>query len=209
MKKKTKIIIVVVVVILLVIGICGNQPQKNSEKTTTAQQEQNDVTEETTQQEEVNDYEVIDVFIEKYNSITDNKITNIREMDIQGDDYRTEFRLNAFKNAIGKKGKLVDGNINIVNYGVWSNDAVRIYVNAKSLDKVIKIYTRIIHILDDSISDEDIKDSYSSLDTVDSANIYLGSSGHISGYINVTYANGGVSGYEVMIDCDDINYVDQ
>lgn len=38
-------------------------------------------------------------------------------MDIQIDDYRTEFRLNIFKNALGKKGTITGGNIEIVNYG--------------------------------------------------------------------------------------------
>lgn len=45
----------------------------------------------------------IDKFIECYNLSCKNQITDIQDMDIQGLDYRTEYRLNAFKNAVGKK----------------------------------------------------------------------------------------------------------
>ncbi len=159
-------------------------------------------------EEPINEFAVVDTFIEKYNAVAVNQISDITEMDIQGDDYRTEFRLNAFKTAIGKKGVITGGNIDIVNYGTWSNDTIRVYVTTDTLDNAIDIYTTLIHILDGSITDEDIADSYSSLDSVSSANIYLGSSGYISGYINTNYANGGVSGYEIMIDCDKLNFMD-
>ena len=201
---------------------CGTSTQHEETPTTSTEinNVQNEVadtttpTEETINQDEtvteepVNEFSVIDTFIAKYNAFAVNQISDITEMDIQGDDYRTEYRLNAFKTAIGKKGTITGGNIEIVNYGSWSNDTIRYYITTDTLDNAIDIYTTIIHILDSSITDEEIADSYSSLDSVSSANIYLGSSGYISGYINTNYANGGVSGYEIMIDCDKLNFMD-
>lgn len=67
------------------------------------------------------------------------------------------------------------------------------------MDTAIDIYTQIIHILDSTITDDKIKDSYSSLEYTDIANIYLGSTGYISGYIN---------GNEIMVNCEEINYME-
>lgn len=48
-----------------------------------------------------NPYSIIDNFISKYNVASDNQITNISILDIRDSDYRVEYRLNAFKNAVG------------------------------------------------------------------------------------------------------------
>ncbi len=220
-------IIIAAWVIYLIIGLSGNTDDTTSDTSTTpdttieetsstTNDEQvenntsdtiNDNTTEENIEEPVDEFAIIDTFIDKYNDVAVNTISDIVEMDIQGDDYRTEFRLNAFKSALGKKGSITGGRINIVNYGTWENDTIRFYVTTDNLDNAIDIYTTIIHILDSSITDEEIADSYSSLEHVSSANIYLGSAGYISGYINCTYANGGIGGYEIMIDCDKINFM--
>lgn len=157
---------------------------------------------------EMDPYSSLDIFIDNYNSTSDYPITDISELDIQGIDYRTEYRLNAFKNAVGYKGTVNENEIHIVNYGNFSNESIRLYMTADSIDKVIDVYEKSICILDDTIADNDIKDGYGSLDTTGSANFYLGKSGYISGYINCIYADGGISGYELMIDCSKLNFID-
>ena len=47
------------------------------------------------------------------------QITNISILDIRDSDYRVEYRLNAFKNAVGEKGFIGNTEIQIVNYGVY------------------------------------------------------------------------------------------
>lgn len=157
---------------------------------------------------EIDPYSSVDIFINNYNSISDYHITGINELDIQGIDYRTEYRLDAFKDAVGYKGTINENEIHIVNYGNFSNDSIRIYMIADSIDKVIDVYEKSICVLDDTISDIEIKDGYSSLDTTGSANFYLGKSNYISGYINCIYADGGINGYELMIDCSKLNFID-
>lgn len=219
---RKNIITLVAGIMVLSLTACGTTtPQENAPVTSTeANSIQNENVEATTPIEEpiseeelateepITEFDVVDTFINKYNIVAVNQISDITEMDIQGDDYRTEFRLNAFKTALGKKGTITGGRINIVNYGTWSNDTIRIYATTDTLDNAIDIYTTIIHILDNSITDEEIADSYSSLDSVSSTNIYLGSASYISGYINCKYANGGISGYEIMIDCSKLNFME-
>lgn len=163
---------------------------------------------ETKVSDETVEFSAIDKFIELYNNSASIPIDSITKMDIQGDDYKTEFRLNAYKNAVGKKGAISDSLVEIVNYGSWSNDSIRIYIYATSLDSAIDIYTSTVHIFDNSITNEEIVESYSSLNTTGTTNIYLGSSGYISGYIGCDYSNGGIVGYDVMIDCSELNYMD-
>lgn len=146
---------------------------------------------------------IIDRFIALYGS---NNISDISNLDIRSIDYRTEYRLNSFKNAVGKKGIIDCGTIEIVNYGTFSSDSIRIYAVTDTLDSATTLCFNVIHILDASISDDEISAELAPLENVSSANIYLGSAGYISGYINTNYENGGVSGYEIMIDCSKINF---
>ena len=83
-----------------------------------------------TKSKKVNKYKIIDEFISNYEKKYNTSIADVQKMNIQGEDYRVEFRLNAFKNAIGKKGTLNGYKIEIVNYGVWSRDSLRIYLTA-------------------------------------------------------------------------------
>ena len=142
-------------------------------------------------EESAQENSAVDRFIEFYNASYDNKITDISDLDVQGDDYRTEYRLGAFKNAVGKKGMLDQNEIEIVMYG-YSNDKIRFYMTTDSMDDAIQICTNIIHLLDDSISDDEIAEEFDSLDTTKYTSLYLGDTGYIGGYIdNCTF----------MIDC--------
>ena len=79
-------------------------------------------------------------------------------MDIQGEDYRVEFRLNAFKNAIGKKGMLNGYKIEIVNYGAWNRDSLRIYLTADTNDNAKIMMKLLLKVVDKNISDESVNE---------------------------------------------------
>lgn len=148
----------------------------------------------------------IDKFIEYYNSSYKNQITDIQDMDIQGLDYRTEYRLNAFKNAVGKKGIIENSNIQIINYGYPNNDCFRIYCDASSYDAVIDICTEIIRMFDANISDSEIIQIFDTLKSVGNSSIVLED---ISGYIDTKHTNGKVSGYNLMLDYPSLSFLDK
>lgn len=151
-----------------------------------------------------NKFGIVNKFIALYNNSSNNiSIDNISKMDIHGKDYRTEFRLGAFDNAVGKKGTINDESIYIINYGNSSNDSIRIYAVAKSVDDAIDIYTTTIHILDGSITEQEIKSKYDT-SNFDSININFDENTNINGYIERTYSDGKISGYDIMIDCTDL-----
>lgn len=151
--------------------------------------------------EPINEYATIEQFVELFNGHSDLIIADLVPMDIQGDDYQTEFRLPAFKNSVGLKGFVGEDSIQIVNYGAFENDQLRIYARVASLETAEALVTDLVYVFDDTISAEDIAFELSS-----PSSIYLGDAGYISGYINTDYANGGVAGYDIMIDCTHINF---
>ena len=159
-------------------------------------------------------YIKIDEFIDLYSSSLA-QITDISEMDIHGDDYRTEFRLNAFKNAVGKKCTVDSSYIEIVNYGTWSNAKMLVGKDKfcfndeinNPINKDTELFTSIIHILDNTISDDEINEICDSLNDNDQ-NFLLGKGNYITGYIISNYKDGVIGGYDMMIDCSKINYLE-
>ena len=98
--------------------------------------------------------------------------------------------------SINALGMLDQNEIEIVMYG-YSNDKIRFYMTTDSMDDAIQICTNIIHLLDDSISDDEIAEEFDSLDTTKYTSLYLGDTGYIGGYIdNCTF----------MIDCSKIKF---
>ena len=65
---------------------------------------------------------------------------------------------NAFKNAIGKKGTLNGYKIEIVNYGVWSRDSLRIYLTADTNDNAQIMLKQLLKVVDKNISDDNINE---------------------------------------------------
>ena len=143
-----------------------------------------------------NPYSIIDNFISKYNVASDNQITNISILDIRASDYRVEYRLNAFKNAVGEKGFIGNTEIQIVNYGVYANDSLRFYFTIDTADVGTDICYNIVRLLDDSVPYDDFVNAFSSYDSDPVHNVRLD-------FDNITIASG--SGNEIMIDCTKID----
>lgn len=196
------------IIIVAVLGICGNsgnteQPQGTTPSTETdSQLATSSIPEQTTTAPiEINEYAVVELFIELYNKTAETSIADLENMDIHGDDYKTEYRLNAFKNAVGQKGNIGSNNIEVVNYGVWDNDNIRIYARVDTHDAAIEMVYSIIHILDSSVTDDQIAEDVST-----EHSILLGDDNQITGYIGPDYADGGIVGYDLMIDCSNVDF---
>lgn len=138
-------------------------------------------------------------FIDQYNSVSQLPVDGITAMDIQGDDYRTEFRLNAFEDAVGQKGTFSGGTMQVVIYGTWELDQIRIYAYADTYEAAAEVAGAVIGILGPELSPDEIAKVLE-----EPGNISLGDRYYITGYINADYANGGIAGYEIMIDASKI-----
>lgn len=190
----------IIVLAATCIAGCGSEGIQSPD--TTLPSETSALVETTTVPTEVSEHAIIDKFIELYNASSANPVADLAKMDIQGEDYRTEFRLNSFKGAVGQKGVISEGTIEVVNYGVWGNDSIRIYARVESHDSAVALVYDIVHILDASVTDDQIEEDIST-----EHSILLGERNQINGYINTDYADGGIVGYDVMIDCGNLDFM--
>lgn len=182
--KKLKILLVIIFVLIIII-------LSFSQNNTSKQEQENIVTD---KENEVETVSYLDNYIDKYNSLTKYKITNLSVLDIHdksSQHYKTEFRLQAFKNATAKTGTL-DGNIiDIIDYSSFSltnSCNLRIYANISNTD-IAKEFIRISsQIFDSTITENDLEEIYNNINDY---RFTLGKNNHIQGYIQET---------EIMLD---------
>lgn len=144
--------------------------------------------------QEINRYAGVDKFIELYNAKAVTPITDSYEIDINdtnGEYYRTEFRLNAFKNAPSKCGKIGDSTIEMIhsNYESTFGADFRIYVKLDSNKDGKEIVGVIASIFDPDITQEELQEFYDSYDEGFTSSFVLGD-------ITGTYPQSG----EIMMD---------
>lgn len=151
-------------------------------------------------EEKENTSSVVDTFYSLYNASAQHEVSELEEMDIHGDDYRHEFRLSAFSSADGKKGVVDGGVFEAVNYGNMGKTQFRIYATVESKETAVQIVYDVIHILDSSISDLKIESEVEK----DDIRFVFGS--QIQGYILRTATTCPISGYEVFVDCSNVNF---
>lgn len=138
----------------------------------------------------------IDSFIEGYNKNSPKPITEVISIDITAKDsghYRTEFRLNAFSDAVSKSGKIGDKTIDIIAYGK-NNQDLRIYSSGLSLEEAKEIVAYASPLLDADLSNDDIDSVLAKIDKDGEAN------GEYYGKLGITLLGKYKSeGYELMI----------
>ena len=131
----------------------------------------NQVSEEPTVDEPVVEQSMVDAFIEKYNEIATTPITDVVEVDITDSasgHYRTEYRLDAFKESIAKTGKIGDIVIDIVNCG-WKKDELRVYVDGITSEQAAEIVKYAAPVMDPDVSKDDLQ---AVIDYLTGTNVY-------------------------------------
>ena len=145
MKKFMSLTIAMVMVFFLV--ACGG----NSEEVST---------EEPSTEEPIVELSRVDLFIDEYNKVAENYITDIVEVDVtdkESGHYRTEFRLGAFKGSIAKTGKIGDIVIDIVNCG-WQKEELRIYADGITREQAAEIVKYAAPVMDPDVPSEELQE---------------------------------------------------
>ncbi|MBR4623523.1 MAG: hypothetical protein IKO45_03100 [Clostridia bacterium] len=144
---------------------------------------------------------IIDDFVAEYNSKAEDILVFVEDFvvsDKNSGHYRTEFRLGAFKKAIGKSYKVGDQIVDIIAwYSITKKVSMRIYTDHASLDFCINVVKYASPILDKEMTQ----------DTVNRTIEYLIENQEANGYY---YGNLGLvllgkyteHGYELMIKTD-------
>ena len=147
----------------------------------------------------IDKYSNLKLFITEYNKIAMTDISNTVEIDIQSPEYyRTEFRLNAYKDAPAYKANLGNNTIELINSnynGIFGSD-LRIYTVVDTIDEAKEVFEAFCKSCNPNITQADFDDfySYHSFDNQYGCSVTLKG---ISGYVNKKS-----DGFDIMLDAN-------
>ncbi len=212
MVPKTKYgIIAVAWLVYLVIGIFGDttNPDHSNETssqienvqvdqlTQTSQQEIIETTESTEEEKVIDVDSYINNIVDKYNSQVTEQLVYVEDFtpsDESSGHYRIEFRLGAYKSAVGKSYLLGD---KVVDFIVWktifNGVTFRVYADNASLKQVIALIKGMSPLMDETLSDADLESAVNEIETEKTAN------GYYYGQLCITLLGNDDKGYDLMI----------
>ena len=211
LSKPVKIgIIVAAWIVYLIIGLVGggsgdnkDSSNANTETTTIEQPADNSATttiEQSADNSAANDStagsseSAIDSFIAEINKSEDislEYVENFIPSDKEGGHYRTEFRLNAWKDSTGKSYKYGDSTVDIILSS--SGEIQRIYMDGATLEQCENMIRYASSLLDSTATEADIQEAVDYIDEHKEAN------GYYYGKLGLLVLGHGDSGYEFML----------
>lgn len=211
------VIIVAVWILYFIIGLSGDSENTNNtsstqteniqvEKSVDKKQEEASESTESVELSETENDEVVDVdsyimnIVEQYNSQATEQLVfveNFTLSDKSSSHYRTEFRLGAYDDAVGKSYRLGDKVVDLVASKTIMGDVnFRVYTNDTSLEQVKALMQGMSPLMDETLSAADLNAAINEVDTNKTAN------GYYYGELGITLFGSDEKGYELMIKND-------
>lgn len=199
LSKPVKIgIIVAAWIVYLIIGLAGggsgdnkDSSNANTETTTIEQPAYNSAANDSTAGSSES---AIDSFIAEINKSEDISLEYVEDFipsDKEGGHYRTEFRLNAWKDSTGKSYKYGDSTVDIILSS--SGEIQRIYMDGATLEQCENMIRYASSLLDSTATEADIQEAVDYIDEHKEAN------GYYYGKLGLLVLGHGDSGYEFML----------
>lgn len=167
------------------------QPTENTSKDTTAPE---------TTTPEISLDEYIENVVSKYNAQATEELVFVEDFtpsDKESGHYRTEFRLTAYDNAVGKSYLLGDNVVDLVaSPTIFGEINFRVYTNDTSLEQVIALIQGMSPIMDENLTASELQEAITEISTKKTAN------GYYYGELGITLFGSDSSGYELMIKND-------
>lgn len=139
-------------------------------------------------------------FVECFNSGTEDKLVfneGFTPSDKASAHYRTEFRLNAYSNAVGKSYTYKNAIVDIVAcQSIFGEVTYRVYMLSDTFDDVVEMVETASPIMDSTITATELKDTLACLSENKSAN------GYYYGKLGMGLVRSNNNGYELMIKMD-------
>lgn len=181
----------------------SDQTTDNSSVDTNANEDNNETTTDTTTEAEtldvvLNNY--ISDAVSKYNAQATEQLVFVEDFtpsDKESGHYRTEFRLTAYKDAVGKSYLLGDKVVDIIaSQTIFGEINCRVYTNDTSLDQVIALLQGFSPILDAELTAGELQETITEVSTKKTAN------GYYFGELGITLFGTDEKGYELMLKTD-------
>ena len=200
LSKPVKIgIIVAAWIVYLIIGLAGggsgdnkDSSNANTETTTIEQPADNSAANDSTAGSSES---AIDSFIAEINKSEDISLEYVEDFipsDKEGGHYRTEFRLNAWKDSTGKSYKYGDSTVDIILSS--SGEIQRIYMDGATLEQCENMIRYASSLLDSTATEADIQEAVDYIDEHKEAN------GYYYGKLGLLVLGHVDSGYEFMLE---------
>lgn len=205
-------------ILYLIIGLSGDSENTNNTTSTQTENVQAEQSVSETQEETVESTEnvepsetetdevVDDVdsyisnIVEQYNSQATEQLVFVEDFtpsDKSSSHYRTEFRLGAYDDAVGKSYLLGNKVVDLVASKTIMGDVnFRVYTNDASLEQVKALMQGMSPLMDETLSATDLNAAINEVDTNKTAN------GYYYGELGITLFGNDVKGYELMIKND-------
>ena len=138
--------------------------------------------------------------VNKYNAQATEQLVFVESFtpsDKESGHYRTEFRLTAYKDAVGKSYLSGDKSVDIIASQTISGEInCRVYTNDTSLDQVIALLQGFSPILDEALTANELQETINEVSTKKTAN------GYYFGKLGITLFGSDEKGYELMLKND-------
>lgn len=135
-----------------------------------------------------------------FNALSENKLEYVEDFvvsDKGSGHYRTEFRLPAYKDAVGKSYNFGESVVDIIScQSVFENIDVRIYAYNATLDQCKMLVQYVSKLLDPTMTDEAVSDTISYIEENKVAN------GYYYGKLGLLLIGSGDQVYNLMIKTD-------
>ncbi len=154
------------------------------------------VVEEKTDEEKLDEY--ISNIVDSYNAQAEEQLVYVEDFvpsDHESGHYRTEFRLQAWKNALGKSYLLGDKVVDLVANPSWSDDyGFRVYTNDASLDQILALVRGMSPLMEEDLSAADLNKTLDYLEEKKTANGY-----YYGDNLGIVLLGSDTKGYELML----------
>jgi len=143
---------------------------------------------------------IIEDLVNGYNASADDKLVFAEDFVVSSRDsghYRTEFRLTAYNDAVGKSYKLGEQNVDIISTQSYSGDIdVRIYTDGATLELCKELIQFASQLLDRTMTDATVKETIDYISEKKEAN------GYYYGELGLLLLGSEAKGYDLMIKTD-------
>jgi hypothetical protein len=193
-KKDTLVGFIAVVIIFIIFYSIASARIKASQAERDAQKEIQDVTE-TTSEESI-EIDVIEKFVTDFNAKSTVPLQYVEDFvpsDDKGKHYRVEFRLNAYKEAVGKSYTYEGTIVDIIEVKAGAKNVDRIYMDGATLEQCKSMVSNAAQLIDDRTEQKDIDYILDYMDKYKDAN------GELFGHCQLLLLKRGEDSYEFML----------
>ena len=141
--------------------------------------------------------EIVISYVEQFNNASENDLEfseDFTPSDKSSLHYRSEFRLTAYKDAIGKSYTFGNTSVDIIARQTYSKSTiVRVYMNGATLDQCLEIVKYFSPIMDEDISESELQETLDYISEEKEAN------GYYYADLGLLLLGNDTKGYELML----------